>query len=80
MCGKYVLVVEIKQDNTTSSGIILEGNDNTKLGKVINVGPDVKNITEGDKIVLIWGKGHALRMPGQQYAMINEDDVLAIIS
>lgn len=77
--GKIVLVVEVKQDNTTASGIILEGNDNTRLGKVVGVGPDVKNIIEGDKVVVIWGKGHILKMPGQQYVMINDEDVLAVI-
>jgi len=78
--GKWVLIGELKQDQTTLSGIIIEGNDNSKLGKVVAVGPEVTTIKVDDKVVPIWSEGHLLKVPGRQYVLIPEYKLICILA
>ena len=56
----FVLVTEIKtNDKETASGIILTQSITTgaQPGLVLEVGPDVEGLSQGDRIALDWQKG-----------------------
>jgi chaperonin GroES len=76
-----VLIAEGKKDTVTDSGIILDsrGLGNTTPGIVIAVGPDVKEVKEGDTVYLDWGKSSPVSVEGAQRVMIQEKEIIAIL-
>jgi co-chaperonin GroES (HSP10) len=76
-----VLIAEGKKDTTTESGIILDGRGlgNTTPGIVIAVGPDVKEVKEGDTIYLDWSKASPVNVDGAQRVMISESMIIAVL-
>ena len=77
-----VLVDEIKEEKKTESGLILDGtsaDDETKLGLVIAVGPDVTDIKQFDKVIPDWSKGTVVEVKGRQGVMIKEEDIFGIV-
>jgi len=77
---KFVLVAENKRENTTQSGIILEGAgfDQSKTGTVLAIGPDVTDVKVGDVIYLEWNKGAVVKIGDAQRIMIKEEFIVAI--
>lgn len=79
MLRDKILVAENKAASATSSGIIIEGGiGESKTAKVLAVGPDVKNVVEGDTIYLNWSKGQIIRINGEQRVIVAEEDVVAV--
>ena len=76
---KFVLVAENKRENTTQSGIILEGAgfDQSKTGTVLAIGPDVTDVKVGDVIYLEWNKGAVVKIGDAQRIMIKEEFIVA---
>jgi chaperonin GroES len=76
-----VLIAEGKKDTTTESGIILDGRGlgNTTPGIVVAVGPDVKEVKEGDTVYLDWSKSSPVNIDGAQRVMISEKEIIAVI-
>ena len=76
-----VLIAEGKKDTTTESGIILDGRGlgNTTPGIVVAVGPDVKEVKEGDTVYLDWSKSSPVNVDGAQRVMISEKEIIAVI-
>jgi len=76
-----VLIAEGKKDTTTESGIILDGRGlgNTTPGIVVAVGPDVKEVKEGDAVYLDWSKSSPVNVDGAQRVMISEKEIIAVI-
>ena len=76
-----VLIAEGKKDTITESGIILDGRGlgNTTPGIVVAVGPDVKEIKEGDTVYLDWSKSSPVNVDGAQRVMIQEKEIIAIL-
>ena len=76
-----VLIAEGKKDTTTDSGIILDGRGlgNTTPGIVVAVGPDVKEVKEGDTVYLDWSKSSPVNVDGAQRVMISEKEIIAVI-
>jgi len=53
-----VIVNFKKQENTTESGIIIQGNStDTRVGVVQGIGPLCKDVQLLDKVVADWSKG-----------------------
>ena len=77
-----VLVAENKKENTTASGIIIEGAGGlgeSKTGTVLAIGPDVKDVKVGDVIYLEWNKAQVVTIDGAQRVMIKEENIVAVV-
>lgn len=78
---KRVLVAEMKNEVKSESGIILEGANSvreSRMGKVLAVGPDVTAVQVGDKILLDWTKGAMIKIDDAQRVMIDEEHIVAV--
>lgn len=79
---KNVLVAENKRENTTASGIVIQGAEGlgeSKNGKVLAIGPDVTDVKVGDTIYLMWNKAKMVTVDGAQRVIINEEDIVAVL-
>ena len=85
-----VVLEKEKMEETTASGIVLPGqNDKEKPGQalVVAVGPggvvDGKDITmqvkEGQKVVYSKYAGTEIKLDGEEYKIIRQNDILAVI-
>jgi chaperonin GroES len=63
----------------TTSGIYLPDNAKEKpvLAKVVAVGPDVKGVKTGDKVVYKEYSTTELKVDGTEYLLVKEEDILA---
>ncbi len=79
--GNRVLVERIEDAQTTASGIIIPDNAKEKpsQGKVIAVGSDVEEISEGDTVVFGKYSGNDITLDGNEYLIMDADDVFGII-
>ena len=79
---KKVLVAENKAEQTTESGIILDGttsNRDSKQGTVLAVGPDVTMVKVGDVIMLEWNKAKVVKIGDAQRVIVDEDNIVAVV-
>lgn len=79
---KKVLVAENKAEQTTDSGIILEGANSTrdsKQGTVLAIGPDVTLVAVGDVIMLEWNKAQVVKIGDAQRVIVDEDNIVAVV-
>ena len=79
---KKVLVAENKAEQTTESGIILDGttsNRDSKQGTVLAVGPQVTLVKVGDVIMLEWNKAQVVKIGDAQRVIIDEDNIVAVV-
>lgn len=77
-----ILVAENKKENTTTSGIILDGArgvGDTVKATVLAIGPEVKDVKVGDVILLDWAKASPVKVGDAQRAMVKEEFVIAIV-
>jgi len=77
-----VLVAENKRENTTSSGIVIEGASGlgeSKTGTVLAIGSDVKDVKVGDVIYLEWNKAQVVTIDGAQRVIIKEENIVAVV-
>ena len=76
-----VLVAENKKEDTTESGIIIEGTrgiGGTAKATVLAVGPDVTDVKVDDVILLDWSKASPVKIGDVQRAMIKEEFIIAV--
>ena len=85
-----VLVERLEEETKTSGGIIIPDNHAEKpvQGRVISVGPgqrmkggDVRelDVREGDKILFGKYSGTEVKVDGNEYLIMKEDDILGVI-
>jgi chaperonin GroES len=85
-----ILVQRIEEEQRTESGIIIPDTAKEKpiMGKVIAVGDgrlldngqrQPLTVKEGDKILFSKYAGTEIKIKGEEYLIMREDDVLAII-
>jgi len=78
-----VLVEREEEVTTTASGIIIPDNAKEKplQGKVLAVGPDAKEegISEGDTVVFGKYSGSEITLDGNEYLILNSDDILGLL-
>ncbi len=76
-------VVAVKEEaaTKTASGLYLPDNAKEKpvLAKVVAVGPDVKSLKVGDKIVYKEYSTTELKIDSVEYLIVKEEDVLATV-
>jgi co-chaperonin GroES (HSP10) len=75
-----VIVSVIEDNEVTSGGVIMPFEErNSKFGRVLSVGPDVKSVHEGDKICFNSRVGVPQEVMGEDYLFMKECDVLGVV-
>jgi chaperonin GroES len=76
-----VVAVREETQTKTASGLYLPDNAKEKpvVAKVVAVGPDVKSLKVGDKIVYKEYSTTDLKINDQEYLIVKEEDVLATV-
>ena len=84
-----VLVKMKESEETTKSGIILASTAKEKpqIAEVIEVGPGKKvdgkieemNVKKGDNVVVSKYSGTEVKFEGEEYIILKEEDILAIV-
>jgi chaperonin GroES len=79
--GERVVAQSIEAESKTASGLYLPETvkEKSKIAAVKAVGPDVKSIKVGDKIVYKEYSTTELKIDGQEYLIIKAEDVLATV-
>ncbi len=64
----------------TASGILLgDAKEKQNTAVVVSVGPDVKNLKKGDRILYREYSATEVKANGEEYLIIKEEDVLATL-
>jgi len=76
-----VVAVREEVSTKTASGLFLPESSKEKpvIAKVVAVGPDVKHLKPGDKIVYKEYSTTDLKVNDQEYLIVKEEDVLATV-
>jgi len=80
-----VLIKMIENEETTKSGIILSSGAKEKpqIAEVVEVGPgdeEIKIIVKkGDKVIVSKYAGTEIKYEGEDYIILKQDDILAIV-
>ena len=88
--GDRILVQRVEAETKTKGGIVLPdtAKEKPKEGKVIAIGPgrvldSGENapvaVKEGDKVIFSSYAGTEVKIDGEEYLIIKEDDVLAVM-
>ena len=79
--GNKVFLRENKKEAKSVGGIILEGvgNDDTKTGTVLAIGPDVKQVAIGDEVYLDWTKIQVIKDGDTYRALVSEEFINGIV-
>jgi chaperonin GroES len=79
--GARVLVKRVEEENKTASGIIIPDNAKEKPSRasVVAAGGDVEGISVGDVVVFGKYNGTDLSLDGEDYLVLEQDDILGII-
>lgn len=80
--GDRVVAVKEEASAKTASGLYLPDNAKEKaVAAVVQaVGPDVKTLKNGDKIVYKEYATTELKIAGTEYLLVKEEDVLATVN
>lgn len=84
-----VLIKMKENEETTKSGIILAGNSKEKpqIAEVIEVGPGRKidgeleplDVKKGDNVIVSKYAGTEIKFEGEEYIIVSQSDILAIV-
>jgi chaperonin GroES len=87
--GDRVVIKKIEAEETTKSGIVLPGSAKEKpqMAEVVAVGPggivdgkEVKmEVKVGDKVIFSKYAGNEVKIDGQEYTILRQSDILAIV-
>ncbi len=80
-----VVIKMVEAEETTKSGIILAGaaKEKPQIAEVIAVGPGLKDnkmqVKAGDKVITSKFSGTEVKIEGEEYIIVKENDILAIV-
>ena len=79
--GERVLVKADKVEEKTASGLFIPqtSQEKTQFAMVVSVGSDVKSVKAGEKILHDKYAGTVLKLDGEDYLILNQKDILAVI-
>lgn len=87
--GDRVVIKKLEAESTTKSGIVLTGTakEQPQEAKVMAVGPGVvvdgkrveMDVKVGDKILYSKYAGTDVKVAGEEYIILRQDDILAIV-
>ena len=77
----YVVAQPEEAETKTASGLYLPENakEKPKTSKVVAVGPDVKGVKVGDRIIYKSYSSTDVKVGSDEYMLIKEEDVLATV-
>jgi chaperonin GroES len=77
----YVVAVGEEAQTKTASGLYLPGNaaEKPKVAKVVAAGKDVKQVKTGDRILYKSYSPTEVKVEGEEYLLVKEEDILATI-
>jgi len=80
-----VVIKMLEAEETTKSGIVLPGSAKEKpqIAEVKAVGPgtdeDKMEVKEGDKVLISKYAGNEVKVDGEEYTIVKQNDILAIV-
>ena len=84
-----VVVTMVEAEETTKSGIILTGaaKEKPQIAEVVEVGPGgnvdgkeiVMTVKVGDKVITSKYSGTEIKLDGEEYIIVRQNDILAIV-
>ena len=84
-----VIIKMVEAEETTKSGIILTGaaKEKPEMAEVIEVGPGgmvdgkevVMTVKKGDKVITSKYAGTEVKLDGEEYNIVSQGDILAIV-
>jgi chaperonin GroES len=79
--GDYVVAQAEAAETKTASGLYLPENaqEKPKTAKVVAVGPNVKQVKAGDRIVYKSYSTTEVKVGKDEYILVKEEDVLATV-
>jgi chaperonin GroES len=79
--GDYVVAVSEEAATKTASGIYLpeKAAEKPKIAKVVAVGPNAKQLKTGQRIVYKSFSTTEVKVGGEDYILVKEEDVLATV-
>lgn len=81
--GKNIVIKSIEEEVKTSSGLLLSGDDSSKLrykkGIVVTQGTDVANIKPGDQIYYDKANSYVMIINDEHCVIIQERDVVIVL-
>ena len=88
--GDRVIVRRVEADQKTKGGIVLPdtAKEKPKEGKVVAVGPgktldngetSSMSLNEGDKVIFSSYAGTEVKIDGEEYLIMKEDDIFAVL-
>ena len=81
-----ILLKQHEAEETTSSGIILATTTKEKpaIYEVVSAGPGTKDVTvtvkPGDKVVVGKYTGSEIKLDGEEYKFVKQEDILAVVT
>ena len=81
-----ILLKAAEAQETTASGIILATATKEKpaIFEVVSVGPGTKDVTmtikAGDKVIVGNFAGNDIKLDGEDYKFVKQDDILAVVT
>jgi len=77
----YVVAQAEEAKTKTASGLYLPGNaqEKPKTAKVVAIGKDVKQIKTGEKIIYKSYSTTEVKIDGEDYILVKEEDILATV-
>ena len=87
--GDRVVLKQLKAEETTKSGIVLPGQAQEKpqQAEVVAVGPGgmvdgkevVMQVKEGQKVIYSKYSGTEVKLEGEEYIIVRQNDILAVV-
>jgi chaperonin GroES len=74
------IIEMLEKENISSGGIVLTRNDPKEItkGRVLAVGPNCKDIKEGDLILPNWNEARKNDLNNETFFVISEDEIIAV--
>ncbi len=78
----YVVVVQEEAKNKTASGLYLPDNasEKPKIAEILAVGPLVKDVKVGDKVIFGGYSNSEVKIDGVEYILVKNENVYAKIA
>jgi chaperonin GroES len=78
----YVVATAEEAESKTASGLYLPDNakEKPKTAKVVAVGPDVKQVKVGDRIIYKSYSTTDVKVGSEEYMLVKEEDILATVN
>lgn len=79
--GDYVVATAEEAQTKTASGLYLPDNaaEKPKTAKIVAVGKDAKQVKVGDRIVYKSYSTTEVKVGGDEYILVKEEDILATV-